>query len=61
MSKVSLLDDAICNFSKHGALRVLKLSEGLDDELVTSAAPATRPHPPGPPTPQPKRASPLMT
>lgn len=51
MSKVSLLDDAICNFSKHGALRVLKLSEGLDDELVTSAAPATPP--PAPPTPQP--------
>lgn len=46
MSKVSLLDDAICNFSKHGALRVLKLSEGLDDERVTSAAPA--PQPPSP-------------
>lgn len=24
MLKVSLLDDAICNFYKHGALRVLK-------------------------------------
>lgn len=60
MSKVSLLDDAICNFSKHGALRVLKPSEGLADKRVTSAAPATRP-PPGTPTPQPKQVSPLTT
>lgn len=44
MLKVSLPDEAICNFLKHAALRVLKgLSEGLDDDRVTSGTPGTRP------------------